>query len=344
MTDAAVVGRLLGEYHERRVDPAAVTVLAGSEHQARVSYLVRMPDGARQILRAFRADAPISQCGVPVQPVADWLLGRARTVQCLAAAGYRAPRPVRTRTGELIGTEGAWLSWATTQVPGDPLEPSLTPVERLGAVLGWLHTVPAASGPDGDPGRAPCHPALAASAALRRLGAVADRLPRALRPMAQACRDSILAVQAAATDVPETLVHGDASARSAVQATGSDEVTLVGWERGGRGLAVIDLGHCLLECQAARPAAAASPVEPEPVRIAAIARGYASRRHLSGAERSLLPAATMFTAAVAAAAHFEVALIDGVGGPVMEQRLAALRTRIEASGEVAALALREFAR
>src|SRR4029077_8965978 len=56
VTDAAVVGRLLDEYHEGWLAPSQVHVLAGSVHQARVSYFVTLPDGATHVIRAFRAD------------------------------------------------------------------------------------------------------------------------------------------------------------------------------------------------------------------------------------------------------------------------------------------------
>ena len=58
VSDAAVVGRVLREYHARGIDPAALRRAGGSVHAASVSYLVRQ-DGARAwMVRACRADAP----------------------------------------------------------------------------------------------------------------------------------------------------------------------------------------------------------------------------------------------------------------------------------------------
>ena len=98
MTDAAVAGRLLDEYHERLVESSRVRVIAGSEHQARVTYQVGLPDGASQVIRAFRADEPVPLYGRDVagENVAGWLTGCARTLAALADAAYAAPRRTAT--------------------------------------------------------------------------------------------------------------------------------------------------------------------------------------------------------------------------------------------------------
>ncbi|MFY9890871.1 MAG: hypothetical protein WAK71_21335, partial [Streptosporangiaceae bacterium] len=159
MTDAALVGRLLDEYHERSAAPAGILLTAGSVHEASVTYQLTLPDGSRQLIRAFRADAPVpgGRCLLPETTV-DWLLARARTLACLAAADYPAPRPVRTRTGELVGVEAAWLSWGISRVPGNVIRPALSQLRALGATLGSLHMVAAQEGPDGRAGLAAHHP------------------------------------------------------------------------------------------------------------------------------------------------------------------------------------------
>ncbi len=47
-----------------------------------------------------------------------------------------------------------------------------------------------------------------------------------------------------------------------------------------------------------------------------------------------------FSAAVAGAVHFDLALTSGVRGPVMDARLAVLRNRMAIADDVATLALR----
>jgi Ser/Thr protein kinase RdoA (MazF antagonist) len=347
VTDAAVVGRLLDEYHERRVDPAQMRVLAGSERQARVSYLITLPDGTKQVIRAFRADEPVPACLRPAagQTVADWLTGRARTLALLAEAAYPAPRPVRTRTGELIGVAGTWLTWATSFAPGPVAQPTLGQLRQVGAALGHLHLIAAVPGVvrigDGPPGLASGHPAAAVPASLARLDRATSALPAAWRPMHAQARAVLDEVAAAAGTVPETIVHGDVWARNVVQSSTS-AVTLVGWQAGGLGLAVLDLGNALIECH--RDAAPAdhrpdrSPITPSPDRIAALAEGYARVRVPSAAELELLPAAVAFAAAVMISVHLELALAGGVAGPVLDARLAWLESRLSVAGAVAAIA------
>ena len=354
MTDAALVGRLLDEYHERSVPPVDVSVAAGSEHELRVSYRLTMPTGLGQIIRAFRSDAPVpvDARGPGNEVMTDWLLGRALTLACLESARYPAPRPVRTRTGELIGVAGQWLSWATSVVPGTMLRPTLNQLRALGVTLGLLHDVAATptglgeagdQASDGQPvGLSSRHPAVAGAGALARLDAVRALVPAALEPMYEAFRQTLITVQDAADLVPETVVHGEVWARNAVQLPGGP-VTLIGWETGGLGLAVLDLANCLMECHVDSAAPDDEPdawlITPDEDRIAAVADGYRSVRNLSEAEFALLPAAVRFAPAVVGAVHLEVALVDGVTGPTMDARLARLQNRMAVAEEVAELSL-----
>ena len=354
MTDAALVGRLLDEYHERSVRPADICLVAGSEHELRVSYRLTLPDGSGQVIRAFRADAPVPEHarGPGNEIMTDWLLGRALTLACLESARYPAPRPVRTRTGELIGVAGQWLSWATSVVPGMVLRPTLNQLRGLGMTLGLLHDVtarPAEPGLTG--GQAPCgelvglssrHPAVAGPVTLARLDAVRGLVPAAWQPMYAAFRQAVIAIRDAADSVAETLVHGDAWARNAVQPPGGP-VTLIDWETGGLGLAVLDLGTCFLECHLDSATPDGDPeawlIAPDEDRIAAVADGYASVRGLSEAELALLPAAVTYVPAVVGAIYMELALVDGVTGPAIDARLARVQNRMAVADHVAALAL-----
>jgi Ser/Thr protein kinase RdoA (MazF antagonist) len=347
MTDAAVAGRLLDEYHERMVEPSGIRVLGGSEHQSRVTYQVTQPDGSAQVIRAFRADEPVPVHGRDLagEDVAEWLTGRARTLAVLADAAYAAPRPVRTRTGELVGVTGPWLTWATTYVPGPVVTPTLGQLRQVGAALGHLHSVAALRGGDrigdGPPGLSSRHPAVAVPASLARLDRVESRLPAAWRPLHAECRTVLTMVAEAAGSVPESIVHGDVWARNAVQSSPSG-VTFVDWETCGLGLAVVDLGNSLLECHLDADLPDDQPsrwlIEPSTDWIGAVASGYARIRSLSAPELDLLPAAVKFTAAIVASVHFDVALTDGVTGPVMDARLGRLENRLGVGAEVAAIA------
>jgi Ser/Thr protein kinase RdoA (MazF antagonist) len=359
VTDAALVGRLLDEYHERSVPPVDVSVAAGSEHELRVTYRLTLPTGPGQIIRAFRSDAPVpaDARGPGNEVMTDWLLGRALTLASLESVRYPAPRPVRTRTGELIGVAGQWLSWATSVVPGTMLRPTLNQLRALGVTLGLLHEVAATptdlgeagdQAPDGQPvGLSSRHPAVAGAGALARLDAVRALVPAAVEPMYKAFRQTVITVQDAADSVPETVVHGDVWARNAVQLPGGP-VTLIDWETGGLGLAVLDLANCLMECHLDSATPDNEPdawlITPDEDRIAAVADGYISVRKLSEAEFALLPAAVRFAPAVVGAVHLEVALIDGVTGPTMDARLARLQNRMAIAEQVAELSLEHLAR
>jgi Ser/Thr protein kinase RdoA (MazF antagonist) len=342
VTDVAVLGRLLDEYHERSVPPADIRIVAGSVHEGRISYELTLPDGSGQLVRAFRADGtvPLHGQGPFTETMADWLLGRAETLSVLQAAGYAAPRPVRARTGELIAVAGPWLAWATTHVPGAVLAPTLDQLRALGESLARLHRIVA-----GGAGRllAPRHPAVAVPMTIARLDGVAHLVPDDWAPMAAAIRRTVLGVEAGAGDVAESIVHADTWARHAIQVPADGaRVVLIGWETGGLGLGVLDLGNCLMECHLDSAVLDLDPqawiISPDEDRIVAVARGYASARGLSAAELSLLPDAVRFTAAVDAAINLELALAAGVAGPTMDARLAGLQRRLEVADEVAALA------
>ncbi|MFI5068307.1 MAG: phosphotransferase family protein, partial [Streptosporangiales bacterium] len=96
------------------------------------------------------------------------------------------------------------------------------------------------------PGHAAWHPAAAIPAALDRLDRVASLVPDDWRPLHGQFRAAVLAIVQRLGDLPLGVVHGDAWPGNAVQ-SGPGGVTLIGWETGGAGLPVLDLGHCLIE-------------------------------------------------------------------------------------------------
>jgi Ser/Thr protein kinase RdoA (MazF antagonist) len=344
VNDAAVVGRILREYHHRGIEPAAIRRAGGTVHGECVSYRVS-PDGAGPwLVRACRADAP-----VPVQfrsaapTMLDWLLTVGATLAYLEDAGYRAPRVIRTWAGDLVGLDGIWLTLATTYLPGPMLRPTLAQLRMLGAALGELHALD----PVSTPGQAAWNPDTAIPSILARLDGIGPQVPEDWRPMQAQFRRTALAIEEGLSGLPRGVVHGDAWPGNAVQ-TSAGSVTLVDWATGGLGLPVVDLGRCLLECLLDAQPTPAGPqawhVQPDEGRIAAVAQGYSARRSLTAGERALLPEAIRFGAAYAGAIHFEQALAGGVRGAAMDARLDRLRNRLAVSPAVAQLAARHLGR
>ncbi len=363
MNDAAIVGRVIREYHLRGVEPSALRRVGGAVASGVVTYLVGPDETARWVVRACREDAPVPvhANGAPAMTMRDWLLAQAGTLDCLEAAGYPAPRVLRTHSGDPVGLDGAWLTLATSFVEGPVIRPSLAQLRMLGAALGRLHAldvprepggdVPAeparevAEEPDGglagEPGRASWYPEAAIPATVARLDAVEALVPEGLGELYVQLRQTALTVQAALSSLPRGVVHGDAWPGNAVQ-SGPDTVTLIDWESGGRGLPVLDLGTCLIEslldAQPSGSGPAAWLVEPDEDRIAAVAQGYASQRVVGAAESALLPAAIRFGACYVGAIHLHQALAEGVRGASMDARLERLRNRVSVSEAVARLA------
>ena len=359
MNDAVVVGRVLREYHSRGIDPAALRRVGGAVQSGIVTYLVH-PDGAGPwVVRACRADAPvpIHVSGSPAT-MQDWLLSRAATLDCLEAAGYPAPRVVRTRPGDPVGMDGMWLTLATTFVEGPLIRPSLAQLRMLGMALGRLHALDVAGqaaeagsrdvagavpghGVERGPGHASWYPEAAIPATLDRLGAVGALVPDDWQSLYAQFGRTARAVQQSLGDLPRGVVHGDAWPGNAVQ-TGPGSVTLIDWETSGLGLPVLDLGHCLIESlldgQPSADGPAAWLVEPDEDRVGAVAAGYASERRLGGAELALLPEAVRFGACYIGAIHLYRALAEGVSGTSMDARLERLRNRVDVSEAVARLA------
>ena len=353
MNDAAIVGRVLREYHLRGIEPSALRRVGGAAASGVVTYLVGPDEAAPWVVRACREDAPVPVHvgGAPAMSMLDWLMAQAGTLDCLEAAGYPAPRVIRTHSGDPVGLDGAWLTLATSFVEGPVIRPSLAQLRMLGVALGRLHALDVA----GEPGRALWYPEAAIPATLARLDAVEALVPEGLRDLYAQLRQTALTVQAGLSSLPRGMVHGDAWPGNAVQ-SGPDTVTLIDWETGGLGLPVLDLGACLIEslldaqpsgsgpaASGSGPAASGSGpaawlVEPDGDRIAAVARGYASQRVVGAAERALLPAAVRFGACYVGAIHLHQALADGVRGASMEARLERLRNRVSVSEAVARLA------
>ena len=376
MTDAAVVGRILREYHQAGIDPSGIRRLTGSVRGARVSYWLGeprdparpgmpgqpagpggparpgrpgVPAGAGFVVRAFRTDMPLAgqfRGGRPAA-VTDWLRSRAVTLGWLEEHAYPAPRVIPTRSGDPVGLAGVWATLATTYATGTPLDPGTGQLRLLGEALGRLHALGEAGGGAATAamGRAAWDPETAIPAALGRLEAVESLTPAGWRPLLDQFRAVLLAVRQRAPALPSSVVHGDPWPGNAIH-TAQDQVTLVGWQNAGLGLPLLDLGFCLLECHldmaltSNRPST--WPIQPDENRIAAIVAGYSRWRRLRPAEKDLLLEGIRFPAAYVGAIYLEQALIGGVPGRPMDVRLERLRNRLAVSGAVAELARRHF--
>ena len=360
MTDAAVVGRILREYHEAGIEPAGIRRLAGSVRGTRVTYHLGGPAASGLVVQALRTDVPLAgQFGSGTMAATDWLCGRAATLRWLEDRSYPAPRVIRTHSGDLVGLAGVWATLATTYIAGMPLGPDTGQLRLLGEALGRLHALDATAFADEtsavDPGvgdvagaalvRALWHPETAIPAALGRLAAAEGLVPAGQRRLLEQLRAVLVEVQRRAPVLPTAVVHGDPWPGNAIR-TAQDEVTLIDWENAGLGAPLLDLGYCLLECHldTALPGdqPAAWHIQPDEDRIAAVAAGYSRWRRLRPAERDLLPDGMRFAAAFVGAIHFEQALIGGVRGAPMDARLERLRNRLAVSDAVAELARRHF--
>ena len=268
MNDAAIVGRVLREYHLRGIEPSALRRVGGAVASGVVTYLVGVDETTPWVVRAWREDTPVpvQASGAAAMTMLDWLMAQAGTLDCLEAAGYPAPRVIRTHSGDPVGLDGAWLTLATSFVEGPVIRPSLGQLRMLGEALGRLHALDVAGEPGdgvarersggapgerggglaGEPGRASWYPETAIPATLARLDAVEALVPEELRDLYAQLRQTALTVQAGLSSLPRGMVHGDAWPGNAVQ-SGPDTVTLIDWETGGLGLPVLDLGSCLIE-------------------------------------------------------------------------------------------------
>ncbi len=377
MTDAAVVGRILREYHLAGVEPSGVRWLAGSVRGDRVTYRLGGRRGPGLVVRAFRTDVPLDTQfrGGGTVAVTDWLCGRAAVLGWLEEQAYPAPRVIRTHGGDPVGLAGVWATLATSYVAGTPLRPGTDGMRLLGEALGRLHALDsstftgvsgagaggagagtggAGTGGGGAGGRetvgvaarrAAWHPETAVPAALGRLEAVQGLIPADQRLLLEQFQAVLLAVQQRAELLPAAVVHGDPWPGNAIR-TAPGQVTLIDWENAGLGMPLLDLGYCLLECHldAGLPAdqPAAWHIQPDEDRIAALAAGYSRWRRLQPAEQDMLLEGIRFAAAFVGAIHLEQALIGGVRGRSMDVRLERLRNRLAVSDAVADLAGRHF--
>lgn len=357
MTGLPFVLRAVRCFHAGPVDGGNVRRLSGSVGDAQVAYRLFLPGGESLAIRAVRAERPVPDgCHGAAATTRGWVGGRIATLVRLEHLGYPAPRPVRSPTGELIVDADGWLVTATSYVDGPVIRPTPGQLRLLGAALGRLHALPDAPDDDADPpdapvgdgsppGRSGWHLGATIPHLQRTLAATRPVLPEPWTELHAAFRRAVEAIREYADELPEVITHADAWPGNGVQ-TAPDQVTLIDWDTGGRGPALLDLGRCLLECHLDTDLPAGDPaawlVRPDEPRIAAVAQGYRQRRSITALETDLLLAGVRFGIAVVGAVHFADVLLDGRSGAGMDARLARLRNRVEISEEVAAIAARHL--
>jgi Ser/Thr protein kinase RdoA (MazF antagonist) len=337
---------LIGCYFEGQVGREHVRRLNGSLQEQQASFLVRPPHHPAFVLRANRSDSPtggyLEECAAGSQP--ELARGRVATLLRLEALAYPAPGVVRARDGELVATVDGWCAHAVTYVDGTVIRPTLDQLRLLGAALGRLHNLPPRE-PGPVPGRSWWHPGAAVPATRRLLEAARPLVPPGWRALHAAFTDATESLAAGAPGLPYAITHNDAWPRNCVQ-TGLGQVTLIDWDTGGLGLAVMDLGRALLECHLDSGIPDSDPaawhIRPDPPRIAALCRGYRAQRVPGPAELGLLAHATGFGIAVIGARHLYQALCLGIASPAMDGRLARLRNRLAAAAEITRMAKREL--
>jgi Ser/Thr protein kinase RdoA (MazF antagonist) len=226
------------------------------------------------------------------------------------------------------------------RIDGTVIRPTLDQVRLLGAALGRLHGLPPA-GPAPAPGRSCWHTEAAIPATRRLLDAARPLLPPDLRGLHAAFADAADAIAASAPRLPAAITHADAWPRNCVQ-TAPGQVTLIDWDTGGLGPAILDLGRALLECHLDSNLPDGDPgawhIQPDQQRITALCQGYRSQRAPEPAELALLADAIGFGIAFIGAIHLHQVVNLGITGPGMDARLARLRNRLAASGEIARIA------
>ena len=269
---------------------------------------------------------------------------RMTILQRLESLGYPAPRVIRTRDGELTTEASGWCAHVTTYVDGTVIRPTLDQLRQVGAALGRLHSLPAA-GPDPAPGRSCWHIAAAVPATRRRLDAARPLLPPDWHDLHAAFTGATDALAASAPRMPDVITHADVWPRNCVQ-TGPGHVTLIDWETGGLGPAIMDLGRALLECHLDSNLPdgdhQAWHIHPDEQRITALCQGYRAQRSPEPGELALLADAIGFGIALIGAIHLREALNLGITGPGMDARLARLRNRLAVSKEIARTAVTQL--
>ncbi len=350
MEHTTLIEKILHTCYDETLDTQHLQHIYGSVHDMQMLYHLSMSDGRSWVIRATRQDCPVHEslaaCGA--RTILELLQSRVATLVHLQHCSYPAPRVILTLHGEFIGDLEGWYTSVTTYIEGAVIEPTPEQLRLLGEALGRLHALELQKIVPGDtdlpaPGKSYWYAEAAIPQTLARLAAVEPLLPAEWKSLYTSFRQTVETVEQHATVLPQVIVHADAWPANAVQ-TAPDNVTLIDWEPGGLGLALLDLGRALLECHLDSNLPYDQPlkwhIQASEQHIAALLEGYSKQRALAAIEHELLLDGIRFGIAFIGAIHFEAALIKGVQARSMDVRLARLRNRLEVSQAIATLASR----
>lgn len=266
--------------------------------------------------------------------MAEFLLSRAGVLAHLEAQQFPAPRLVRTRDGAPLGYGGGWCVLVLTALPA-VLTPTIELFQELGATLGRLHQLSPQSADPGLPvGESWFYPEHALHEALYSTRATRTSLPGTWHDLLDRFHMTLETIRTAA--LPRTVIHGNPFIDTAAR-TPEGALTLVHWQSGGLGVALLDLGRLLYACHLDPQQAWPWTITPDPGRIRAILSGYTAVRPLSTHEQHLLPEAIRFSIAYGATEHLAGVLSSGWTAR-LEQKLVARRQWYEACAQIAEIA------
>ena len=287
-------------------------------------YRVEQSQNVNWLLRACRQE------GAEI-----WLLKPAATLLFLEQQSYPAPRLIRTLSDELVGTAHGWWTLMVTFIEGIPVDYSLESLRLLASTVGRLHTLRLELAASTTPSIQASwkHPQQAVPACLQQLAQVREHVP----PELQTFYDQVWATLERfqrATDLPETIIHGDCWPGNAVQ-TADGEIVLIDWDGSGFGPPILDLGNLLLTCHFNQPHY--PHISPDASLISAIVEGYCQQRHLTSSELEILVDAVRFDSAFHFARNLQSFLQGNWHDHVGLQKI---QIRYAAAEEVALMARR----
>lgn len=286
-------------------------------------YRADLDDEQSYVLRAFGYDVEAT------------LLGQARVLDYLGQRPFLAPQVLRTKNGAALAADGSWTVLMISFIQGGMANFSPQHLLQLGACLGSLHTLSAKTCTEKNALPDSClRPNQISQQALNQFIQLRRYIPQDLHPFHEDALNTIQHLQSAAAHLPTTILHGDCWPRNAIIAEDGD-LALIDWDGSGLGPAILDLGYLLLTCHLGKSQLPA--IQPDPLLISAVIKGYCQQRQIIPAELLLLQDAIRFDSA-------RRAVLDGVFSITTRQNwrehplLQKLLARNAASQGIAAIA------
>lgn len=324
----------LYEEHPHALEP----LYRNSAEEGKYLYKVSFTDGAAWVLRAFKQHydqtKPFQLLSHSLE-LGEWIEGQAHLLAYLASQSYQAPRPVATRTGELVARYEDWYIFTTTFIDGDPKDAGVAKIGALGTALGQLHTLPSAYTAADSWWAQACF-----ANGFTRLTSSAHAV---YDEMQELYRTSLATFQyfLQHPPLPQTLVHADCWAENGIL-TPEGQAVLIDWECAGRGIAVIDFGALLLHSHFDQMDQQEDEDFPhyhaDAERITAVVDGYTRWRRLSPTEEEALLEAIRFSVAWRAAMFFFLIALRGTADERMKRRLRRWQQLYAISEEICRLA------